>query len=137
MDLFAYFARYIIMSHKPENAIFSDENFADVSENMRFYIYAYMKTKEQAIGLEFWDKLTELCRFLRVGDKFRFDLRLSNPDYKRIDFEDVKDMINHWGKNQIDKLYVWGTPSLNEFFERNFEKIRNEAGVEKHDFWIL
>lgn len=53
MDLFAYFARQLLIKYKSQYALFTDEQFDESINDTKFHIYAYYRSNEQAPGYQF------------------------------------------------------------------------------------
>ena len=60
IDLFAYLARWLIKLKAEMNQVFLRENFENYMSDAKFLIFAYYPDKENAVGIEFWEKVAEL-----------------------------------------------------------------------------
>ena len=60
IDLFAYLARQLISKHLISSQVFQGEVFEDYMDDAKFIIYAYYPDRENSIGLEFTEKISQL-----------------------------------------------------------------------------
>ena len=62
IDLFAYLARRLINKKAEMSQVFLRENFENYMNNAKFLIFAFYPDKENAVGIEFWEKVAELFK---------------------------------------------------------------------------
>ena len=66
IDLFAYLARQLISKHLISSQVFQGEVFEDYMDDAKFIIYAYYPDRENSIGLEFTEKISQLLLYSNI-----------------------------------------------------------------------
>ena len=137
MDIFACFARQILKMYKPKYSVFTDETSNMFDNNTNFLVYAYYKSESQATGYNFCKLLSDLCYKLGIQEKFTFKYQFSSKNSERLNMKSIVNMIDIKLEKPISKIYVCGTPSINELFEKNLKDVVEISGLDKTDVEIL
>ena len=121
VDLVAYLARQTlnITNEDSQNNYFGPE--------FKFILYASFESEEEAIGLQLLTAANDA-----LGDRFELKLRLSNNNQfartSRWDSRYLDDELEKLKEEPV-KIWVCGTPVMNQVFERAREELK-----EKHTF---
>lgn len=138
LDLFAYVARRTLQQMKGDYAIFADESLFSLPKDAHILVYCYYPTKNDAVGFDFCDSLSALCKYLRIQDTFTFVPKIKDQgDISRLKKQKIVKLIKKYMNRNISTLNVCGTPSISELFEANLEEISSESGLPSNRFNIL
>ena len=139
IDLFAYLARRLINKKAEMSQVFLRENFESYMNNAKFLVFAFYPDKENAVGIEFWEKVAELFLHFGLKNKFTFLPRFTNNGDAFITTEeDVIDFLEEvFSKTSVKNIYVCGPPTMNNLFQRATEKIWSSFNLRPDQIEIM
>ena len=105
----------------------------------KFLIFAFYPDKSTAVGVEFWEKISQLFLHFGLKHNFKFlprytrngDPKISNEDDVLIFIEEVL------AKTKIQNIFVWGPPSMNNAFQQATIKIWSQFKFEPNQIEII
>lgn len=110
--------------------------------NFKFVLYASFHSKGESIGYELCKGLESISRELGKSN-FEYFVRFSkdeemesNCNISKWNLDTIEGVIKEFGGN-LSKLWVCGTPRMNEDFDKILEKIRRKYDIERHMYEIL
>ena len=138
MDVFAYMARRIIHKNDPSKEVFPGEKFEDELEEANFVVYGFFPRAADACAFDFCKKTSEIHEKYKAGGKFKFIPKFTRDGDKRLDQEQMFEILNkHHESTGIKNLWICGPPPMNNMFQEYRRNISNEFGLSHTSFEIL
>ena len=139
IDLFAYLARRLISKKDALSEVFPHESFENYMSAAKFIVYAYYPDKSNAVGVEFWDRISRLFQLFDWKDLFKFIPQYTkNGDKKLSNQEDIATFIHGISSRlSIKNIFVWGPPPMNNLFQRATSAICWDIGLDPSQIEII
>ena len=138
MDVFAYMARRIINKNDLSKEVFPGEQFQDELEEANFVVYGYYPRAADACAIDFCNKASEIHEKYNAGDKFKFIPKFTRDGDKRLDKEQMFELLKgHHESTGIKNLWVCGPPPMNNMFQEHKKDICKEFELTHKSFEIL
>ena len=139
IDLFAYLARRLISKRVEMGQIFLNEEFNHDLSGAKFTVYAFYPDRTNAVGADFWTKISQLFIHFGLKDDFEFIPQYLDEGSKKIVTQ--KDLLSIIGnlasEIKIKNIFVCGPPPMNNLFQRYKDKILKEFDIESNHLEII
>lgn len=139
IDLFAYLARRLISKNCKQGQVFEGETFEDYMGDAKFIVYAYYPDRDNAIGVEFTEKVAQLFAHFGLHDRFMFVPQYTrNRDKKLATTNDVISLMQSLpAQTDLKNVFVCGPPPMNNMFQRISSRLCSEFGLQSHQIDVI
>ena len=140
IDLFAYLGRRLLYEKAQSRQVFLRELFDDYMSEAKFVVYAYYPAdKENSVGVDFCEKVSDLFLHFGLKDKFKFIPQYTRSGDKKISTKfDILNLIKEvFNDTLISSISVWGSPPMNNLFQGMIGKICNNFKISQNQIEIL